>query len=293
MVKNLFDIKDLSKKDFHQIILYAQQLKSKPLPLLKDKNIGLIFEKNSTRTRLSFQVGINQLQGNFIDIKFDDLNLKRFESFEDTFEVMACYLDALVFRTKDHKKLLIAEKFFKKPIINALSELSHPCQAISDFYTLNQFYGTLNNLKIVWMGDMNNVFNSIAECTRFLNNTKIDVFTDETIFKNSNKSSLKNLNINYHFSLNNKIIEEADCIMTDVYQSMNDKEDKEKKLIKFQVNKEIMLITKKECVFMHCLPAKIGSEVTQDVIKGKKSIVIEQASNRLVSQKGILKWLNI
>ena len=105
MIKNLLDIKDLSKEDFHQIILYAQQLNSKSLPILKNKNIGLIFEKNSTRTRLSFQVGINQLQGNFIDIKLDDLNLKRFETFEDTFEIMACYLDALVYRTKDHNKL--------------------------------------------------------------------------------------------------------------------------------------------------------------------------------------------
>lgn len=293
MIKNLLDIKNLSKEDFHQIILYAQQLNSKSLPILKNKNIGLIFEKNSTRTRLSFQVGINQLQGNFIDIKLDDLNLKRFETFEDTFEIMACYLDALVYRTKDHDKLLIAEKFFKKPIINALSEVSHPCQAISDFFTLKEFFGSLDNLKIVWMGDINNVFKSIAECTRFLENTKIDVFTDEIIFKNSNKSNLKNLNINYHFSLNNKIIEEADCIMTDVYQSMNDVENKEKKLIRFQVNNEIMLKTKKECVFMHCLPAKIGSEVTQEVIKGEKSIVIKQARNRLVAQKGILKWLNI
>ena len=293
MIKNLLDIKDLSKEDFHKIILYAQQLNSKSLPILKNKNIGLIFEKNSTRTRLSFQVGINQLQGNFIDIKLDDLNLKRFETFEDTFEIMACYLDALVYRTKDHNKLLIAEKFFNKPIINALSEVSHPCQAISDFFTLKEFFGSLDNLKIVWMGDINNVFKSIAECTRFLKNTKIDVFTDEIIFKNSNKSNLKNLNINYHFSLNNKIIEEADCIMTDVYQSMNDVENKEKKLIRFQVNNEIMLKTKKECVFMHCLPAKIGSEVTQEVIKGEKSIVIKQARNRLVAQKGILKWLNI
>jgi len=118
MKKNLLNISDITKDDFDDIISYADELNIKPENTLKNKNIGLIFEKNSTRTRLSFQVGINQLSGNYIDVRFDELNLNRFESYEDTFQIMSCYLDFLVFRTTDHKKLEIAYKYFKKPIIN-------------------------------------------------------------------------------------------------------------------------------------------------------------------------------
>ena len=120
-MKNLINLSDLTKTDFLKILNHAEILEKNIDNCLENKNIGLIFEKNSTRTRLSFQVGINQLQGNFIDIDLNNLNLNRFESYEDTFEIMSCYLDCLVFRTTDHKKLGLAKKYFQKPIINALS----------------------------------------------------------------------------------------------------------------------------------------------------------------------------
>ena len=290
-MKKLLNISDLNQNDFDEIINYAESLSNDNL--LTNKNIGLIFEKNSTRTRLSFQVGINQLNGNYIDVRFEELNLNRFESYEDTFEVMSCYLDYLVFRTTDHKKLELAYKFFKKPIINALSDISHPCQAISDMYTLKERFGTLNNLNIIWMGDMNNVLFSLIEVIGFTKNTKVDVFTDEKIFMKSKDIFNINENINFHFEINESIISKGNCIMTDVFTSMNDKEDKENLLSKFQVNDQIMSLTNEKSVFMHCLPAKIGSEVSEDVIKGEKSIVLAQARNRLVAQKGILKWLSI
>ena len=290
--KQLLNISDLNKEDFLKILDYADELEKTPDKSLKNKNIGLIFEKNSTRTRLSFQVGIRQLCGNFIDIKFDELNLNRFESYEDTFEIMSCYLDCLIFRTNSHEKLITASSFFKKPIINALSELSHPCQAISDIYTLKKQFGDINNLKIVWMGDINNVLYSLIETLNFLDNSIIDIFTDENIYK-ANKKILDKKNINVHFNIDDKILGQADCIMTDVYNSMNDKEDKEVILKKFQINDDLMKKTNKNTIFMHCLPAKIGSEVTLDVIKGPKSIVLKQAKNRLVAQRGILKWLNL
>ena len=292
-MKKLLNISDLNQKDFFQIIDYAEFLNNKNENLLSNKNIGLIFEKNSTRTRLSFQVGINQLNGNYIDVRFEELNLNRFESYEDTFEVMSCYLDYLVFRTTDHKKLELAYKYFKKPIINALSDLSHPCQAISDIYTLKENFGTIDNLNIVWMGDMNNVLFSLLEVLDFTKNTKIDIFTDRKIYSQNKNNFKLNNHINFHFEIYENIISKANCIMTDVFTSMNDKEDKEKILSKFQVNDKIMSISHDKSVFMHCLPAKIGSEVTEDVIKGKKSIVLTQAKNRLVAQKGILKWLSI
>ena len=292
-MKNLLNISDLSKSDFDSILTFANSIKPNIEDCLKNKNIGLIFEKNSTRTRLSFQVGINQLHGKYIDIKLGELNLQRVESFEDTFEIMSCYLDALVFRTTNHQKLVLASKYFKKPIINALSDISHPCQAISDIFTLKEHFQKDDGFKIVWCGDLNNVLFSLLESMKFLKSSKIDIFTDKKIYENNHLNFPKEENISYHFDLNDKILESADCVMTDVFNSMNDKEDKESVLKKFMVNQELMKKTPDSAVFMHCLPAKIGSEVSNDVIKGSKSIVLKQAKNRMVAQRGIMKWLEL
>ena len=292
-MKKLLNISDLSKEDFLLILKYADELKENFDDCLSNKHIGLIFEKNSTRTRLSFQVGIKQLGGNYIDIKLDELNLQRLETFEDTFEIMSCYLDALVFRTNNHQKLEVAYNCFKKPLINSLSDKSHPCQAISDIFTLREYFGRNDSFKIVWMGDVNNVLFSLSEAISFLTSSCIDVFTDQDIYER-HKNNYKNVkNINFHFNLNNKILGSADCIMTDVFNSMNDTYDKEIPLKKFQVNQDIMSVLPHSAVFMHCLPAKIGSEVTKEVIKSDRSIVIHQAKNRMIAQRGILKWLEI
>ena len=292
-MKNLLNISDLSKDDFEIILNFAKSIKPNSDICLKDKNIGLIFEKNSTRTRLSFQVGIKQLHGNYIDIKLDELNLQRVESFEDTFEIMSCYLDALVFRTTNHQKLELASKYFKKPIINALSDISHPCQSISDIYTLRDHFQKDDGFKIIWCGDMNNVLFSLLESLNFLDSTKIDVFTEKKIFESNKNNFLNSDKVSYHFELNDQILGSADCVMTDVFNSMNDKEDKEATLQKFMVNQELMNKTPKSAVFMHCLPAKVGSEVSEEVLKGPKSIVLKQATNRMIAQRGILKWLNL
>jgi len=292
-LKNLLNISDLSKDDFNSILSFASSIKPNTENCLKNKNIGLIFEKNSTRTRLSFQVGINQLQGKYIDIKLEELNLQRVESFEDTFEIMSCYLDALVFRTTNHEKLKLASKYFKKPIINALSDISHPCQAISDIYTLKEHFQKEDGFKIVWCGDLNNVIFSLLETMKYLTSSKIDIFTDKKIYEKNYENFLNLDNISYHFEIDDKILSSADCIMTDVFNSMNDKDDKEALLKRFMVDQELMNKTSGNAVFMHCLPAKIGSEVSNDVIKGSKSIVLKQAKNRMVAQRGIMKWLEL
>ena len=292
-MKKLLNISDLNKKDFHIILDNAYKLSNKLDETLKGKNIGLIFEKNSTRTRLSFQVGIRQLSGNYIDIRLEELNLQRFETYEDTFAVMSCYLDCLVFRTTEHKKLNLSFKHFNKPILNALSDISHPCQAISDIYTLQEHFKRKDDFKIVWMGDLNNVLYSLVEAVNMMESTSIDIFTNELIYNENHTNIPSSSNIKYYFDLNDRVIENADCIMTDVYNSMNDKEDKESLLLKFQVNNNILSKMNNKAVFMHCLPAKINSEVTEDVLKSSKSIVLKQAKNRMVAQRGILKWLEI
>lgn len=293
-MKKLLNISDLNKKDFFTIFDNADSLlidtSQKPLSNI---SIGLIFEKYSTRTRLSFQVGILKLGGNTIDIKFEDLNIQRTESFEDTFKILALYLDGLVFRTNDHKKLINAQNYFNKPIINGLSDISHPCQIIADIYTLKSFFKDFENLNICWFGDMNNVLFSYFELLQIFPNIRLNIFTDKKIYSENVNNFPKVQNIKFFFEIDKNIIMQADCIMTDVYTSMNDIENKEKEFLlkKFQVNSDLLNLTSDKCVFAHCLPANIGSEVTDDVINSKKSIVLKQAENRMIAQNGILKWL--
>ena len=292
--KNLLNISDLTRKDMDQILDYAGKLGETSSDDLKNKNIGLIFEKYSTRTRLSFQVGISQLNGNPIDIKFEELNLQRTESFEDTFKIFGCYLDAIIFRTTSHIRLIEASKAFQKPIINALSDLSHPCQIISDLFTLKNHFSTLNNITISWLGDVNNVLYSFIEAAKIFPEISLNIFTDKKIHQENILKFPQSDNVNFYYDVISEEVKNSDCIMTDVFTSMNDKSDEKEILLKkYQVNRELMSLTKDSCIFMHCLPANIGSEVTDEVLNSSKSIVMKQAKNRLISQKGILKWLNI
>ena len=292
--KNLLNISDLTRKDMDQILDHAGKLGETSSDDLKNKNIGLIFEKYSTRTRLSFQVGISQLNGNPIDIKFEELNLQRTESFEDTFKIFGCYLDAIIFRTTSHIRLIEASNAFQKPIINALSDLSHPCQIISDLFTLKNHFSTLNNITISWLGDVNNVLYSFIEAAKIFPEISLNIFTDKKIHQENILKFPQSDNVNFYYDVIGEEIKNSDCIMTDVFTSMNDKSDEKEILLKkYQVNRELMSLTKDSCIFMHCLPANIGSEVTDEVLKSSKSIVMKQAKNRLISQKGILKWLNI
>ena len=292
--KNLLNISDLTRKDMDQILDHAGKLGETSSDDLKNKNIGLIFEKYSTRTRLSFQVGISQLNGNPIDIKFEELNLQRTESFEDTFKIFGCYLDAIIFRTTSHIRLIEASNAFQKPIINALSDLSHPCQIISDLFTLKNHFSTLNNITISWLGDVNNVLYSFIEAAKIFPEISLNIFTDKKIHQENILKFPQSDNVNFYYDVIGEEIKNSDCIMTDVFTSMNDKSDEKEILLKkYQVNRELMSLTKDSCIFMHCLPANIGSEVTDEVLNSSKSIVMKQAKNRLISQKGILKWLNI
>jgi len=285
LIYNLLNISDLNYEDIINILHFKNTEK-----VLKNKNIGLLFEKYSTRTRLSFNVAINDLGGSVIDIKFQDLNISRSETFEDTFKAMNCYLDGLVYRTSDHQDLIKASESFDKPIINALSDISHPCQAISDLYTLYKRFNSLN-LKILWIGDMNNVCFSFVEIANIIDDLELTICCPKSI------SLSKKWDLNQNISIINDLSElnlvEFDCIMTDVFISMNDdnSENKKKELIEYQVNKELMSKTKSECIFMHCLPANIGQEVTEEVINGSQSIVWEQARNRMLSQKNILSLI--
>ena len=284
-MKNLFNISDLSKENLLSIID-----KKKDSPSLENKNIGLIFEKYSTRTRLSFTVGINQLKGNPVDIKFSELNISRDESFEDTFQAFNCYLDGLIYRTTDHRKLITASQYFEKPIINALSDISHPCQILSDLLTLKEKFGSLD-VNILWMGDMNNVTYSLVEAANLIDEINLIICTPKQI--SSSINWMMNLNIEVVSSLESVDLGKINCVMTDVFISMNDKDSEEKiSLLKpYCVTSELMAKTASDSIFMHCLPAKVGLEVSEEVFRSPKSIVWRQAYNRMEAQKKLLQFI--
>ena len=284
-MKNLFNISDLSKENLLSIID-----KKKDSPSLENKNIGLIFEKYSTRTRLSFTVGINQLKGNPVDIKFSELNISRDESFEDTFQAFNCYLDGLIYRTTDHQKLITASQYFEKPIINALSDISHPCQILSDLLTLKEKFGSLD-VNILWMGDMNNVTYSLVEAANLIDEINLIICTPKQISSSMNWKM--NSNIEVVSSLESFDLGKINCVMTDVFISMNDKDSEEKiSLLKpYCVTSELMAKTASDSIFMHCLPAKVGLEVSEEVFRSPKSIVWRQAYNRMEAQKKLLQFI--
>ena len=285
MSKNLFHISDLSKEDIDNI-LNIEYLPNK----LEGKNIGLLFEKYSTRTRLSFSVGIHNMGGSFIDLRLSDLNISRQESFEDTFRAFNCYLDGLIFRTTDHQKLITATQFFNKPIINALSDLSHPCQIISDLLTLKEKFGSLN-VHILWMGDMNNVTYSLVEAANLIEEIKLTICTPEKISSTINWKMNKNIEV--VFNLESVDLEKVNCVMTDVFISMNDEDSDEKiTLLKpYSVTSGLMAKTASDSIFMHCLPAKVGLEVSEEVFRSSKSIVWKQAYNRMIAQQKLLQFI--
>ena len=282
---NFLNISDLNDKSLIKLINLQNEH-----DFLSHKSIGLIFEKYSTRTRLSFAVGISSLGGNSIDIKFEELNISREESFEDTFRAMNCYLDGLIYRTNNHQKLINASQYFEKPIINALSDQSHPCQIISDLLTIKEHFGSLD-CQILWMGDMNNVCFSLVEAANLLEEIQLTICTPVSV------SSKKDWPLNKNI----KIVDRVDdidlgliqCVMTDVFVSMNDHDQHEKvsSLKAYKVSKELMEKTASNSVFMHCLPAKVGQEVSEDVFRSPQSIVWRQAYNRMVAQKKLLQFI--
>ena len=287
MNKNFLNIADLSSQNLRDIL----NIDDGNLDFLKNKYIGMIFEKYSTRTRLSFNVGISQLGGNTVDIKFEDLNISREESFEDTFRAMNCYLDGLVYRTSSHNNLLKASKYFNGPIINALSDISHPCQALSDLYTLKETFNSLN-VSVLWMGDMNNVCFSLVEAANLIEEFKLIICSPIEISENLKWNT--NSNINIVNKISDIDLSSIQCVMTDVFISMNDEENASKinLLRDYIVNDDLISKTNKNSIFMHCLPAKVGFEVTKSVFESSKSIVWRQAYNRMIAQKKLLQFIN-
>ncbi len=295
-MKHFIDINNFKKKEIDEIILLAKKIKKNPKKFssfCKDKTLGLIFEKQSLRTRLSFNVGMQKLGGSVIELQSKDIGFdNKREKAEDVLHVLNQYIDCLMIRNNNHKQIVNLSKENILPIINGLTEYSHPCQILGDFLTLQEKLKYYKNISITWIGDYNNVLRSLIHLQNIYN-FKLNVVVPNQIFKyyKNEFSNFENKNLRY-FSDPVAGSNKSNCIMTDVWVSMGEKNNNKKKYFKnFTVNKKIINVASKNVIFMHCLPAKRGQEVTSDVLDGKNSVVLTQAKNRMYIQQAILIYV--
>ncbi len=286
-MKDLLSSKDLSKATVEKIFKLSDKLKNKQTNDLKGKNLVLIFQKSSTRTRISFTVAINQMNGNAIVLNWNELQLGRGETIEDTTHVIERYGDGIIARVFSQNDLVTMAKVSKKPVVNALSDFEHPCQALADLYTIKQKKKKLKGLKIVFLGDgANNTFHSLMMlCQMF--GMKI-VVSCHSKYKPKTKGK-------YVIVKDPKeAVKDADIIYTDTWVSMGEENEAQKRihdLKNYQVNHDLLRFAKKDVIVMHPLPAHREQEITNDVIDGKHSVVFDQAENRLHTEKAVLYLL--
>ena len=295
-MKHFIDINSFKKKEIDEIISLAKKIKKNPKKYsssCKDKTLGLIFEKQSLRTRLSFNVGMQKLGGSVLELESKDIGFdNKREKAEDVLNVLSQYIDCIMIRNNNHKQIVNLSKENILPIINGLTEYSHPCQILGDFLTLQEHLKSIKNANIAWIGDYNNVLRSLIHLQNIYN-FKLNLIIPKEIFKNYKKEfqQYKNKNLNHFFDpiLGTK---NSNCIMTDVWVSMGEKNKNKKKYFKnYTVNKKIISNAKNNVIFMHCLPAKRGQEVTSEVLDGKNSVVLMQAKNRMYVQQAILIYV--
>ena len=294
-MKHFIDINSFKKKEIDEIILLAKKIKKNPKKYsssCKDKTLGLIFEKQSLRTRLSFNVGMQKLGGSVLELQGKDIGFdNKREKAEDVLNVLSQYIDCLMIRNDNHKQIVNLSKENILPIINGLTEYSHPCQILGDFLTLQENFKNYKNLIIVWIGDYNNVLRSLIHLQNIYK-FKLNIVVPHQIFKHHKSEFLKFKNKNLkHLVDPIEGAKKSNCIMTDVWVSMGEKNNKIKYFKNFTVNKKIMSNASNNAIFMHCLPAKRGKEVTSDVLDGKNSVVLQQAKNRMYIQQAILIYV--
>jgi ornithine carbamoyltransferase len=303
--KDVLSIQDLSSKEILSIIKLASNLKKqlkngKSRQLLKGKVIGLIFQKPSTRTRVSFETGVFQMGGNTIYLNTNDIQLSRGESIEDTARTLSRYLNCIVARVYAHTDVQKLGKFASVPVINGLSDTFHPCQILADLLTIQENKRQLKGLNLAWIGDGDNVCNDLLlGCAK----TGINMTAAcpkgyeplQNIIKMAKKEGEKTgagIVITEDPSI---AVRDADIVVTDTFISIGKDKERTRRQIDFfpryQVNSETMKLAKEDAIFMHCLPAKRGQEVTSEVIDGKSSVVWNEAENRLHVQKALMSML--
>ena len=303
--KNFLSLNDLGKEEILSILELSKELKrdlknGKSSQLLKGRTLAMIFQKPSTRTRLSFETGIVQLGGTAIYLSSNDLQLARGESIEDTARTLSLYVDLIMARVYAHSDIEKLAAYSSVPVINGLSDIFHPCQILADLLTIQEQKNTFNGLKVAWIGEGNNVCNDLVlGCSKIGMNLSIacppgfepNEFVLDVARQEASKSSTE-------ISITDdplKAVQNADVLATDTFISIGKDEERQRReeifLPKYQVNSNLLRSAKQDCIFMHCLPASRGREVTSEVIDGKASVVWDQAENRLHVQKALMSML--
>ncbi|UOR10977.1 ornithine carbamoyltransferase [Halobacillus amylolyticus] len=296
--KNVNTWLDFSQSDISGLLAQAQHLKENPHNnILAGKTLGMIFEKSSTRTRVSFEVGMFQMGGHALYLNSRDIQIGRGETISDTAKVLSGYVDAIMYRTTSHEKLQELAEHATIPVINGLCDQYHPCQALADIFTILELKGKLAGIKAVYVGDGNNVAHSfmilgvlmgmdivIASPKGYEPDTEILAKAKQVAVENNGSVVVEHEPI--------KAVEDADVVYTDVWASMGQEGEAEERMQAFQgfqVNDELLKEAKADVHFLHCLPAHREEEVTASVIDGTRSAVFQQAENRLHVQKAILQ----
>src|SRR3990167_8090233 len=301
MVQHLLTISDLTKAEKDDIfaktaILKERQKRGIPHTPLQDKTLGLIFEKASTRTRVSFEVAMYQLGGYAIFISHRDSQMGRGEPIKDTARVLSRYVDGIVIRTFGHDIIVEFSKYSTVPVINGLTDLHHPCQVLTDVFTVIEKKGSYKGLKIAWIGDGNNMANSWIEAASRLGFDLVlacpdGYWPDKNILDRAKKEAKSKIEI---VKEPKEAAKGADVLNTDVWASMGQEGEAEKRKKAFQgyqINSDLLKLAKKDAIVMHCLPAHREEEITDEVMEGQNSVIFDQVENRLHLQKVILEKL--
>ncbi len=302
--KDLLDVAAMPRKQIDDLLRLATSLKARHRRgishwLLPGKTLGLLFQKPSTRTRVSFEAGMNQLGGHALVLPMADIQLSRGETVSDTARVLSLYLDGIVIRTYDHA---IVEEWAAEasmPVINGLTDHSHPCQALSDLLTIREIKGRLKGLSIAFVGDGNNVANSLIEAgakmgMRVMVGCPVGYQPDQHVIDRA-RVEAETTGAAIEVLENPQVaVKEADIVYTDVWISMGREREQARRLkalSSYQLNGRLLQRAKPDAIVMHCLPAHRGEEITAEVLDGPQSVVIDQAENRLHMQKAILVQL--
>ena len=300
MKKDFISILDISKAELGGILTEAEKLKRQkkagvPHALLAGKTLAMIFEKASTRTHISFEVGMNELGGHALFLNARDMQIWRGEEIRDTARAASRYVSAIMIRAYKHSTIEEFAKYATIPVINGLSDLEHPCQLLADIMTMKEHFGTVRDLKVAWVGDGNNVCNSLILST-VLTEYDVTVATpkgyepDDAIVK-------KARSLGGHVTLVRKpedAVKDADVIVTDTWISMGDDKERDVRLEVFKqytVDASLLRHASPEARVLHCLPAHRGQEIADEVMEGGQSLVWDEAENRLHAQKALLVWL--
>lgn len=281
-MRHFINLDEFDAHTLKDILKNAHELKSKkfePPQTFKGLSLAMMFDKLSTRTRMSFEIAMKQLGGHTVVMAKNDMQLGGAESIESTAKVMSRYVDAIMIRISDHDKLEELAKHAEIPVINAMTDISHPCQIMADMMTIEEKLGSIEGKKVAWFGDYNNVTQSFVDASKKFNFEFIaavpeDIGAGKPFTTNDAHAAAKN----------------ADVVVTDTWVSLGQDDKTIEKFWPYQVNADLMSKAKDSAIFMHCLPIHEWEEVTEDVVKSKASVIYDEAENRLHAQKAILAW---